>query len=1465
MATGSKRGRKAPPRARQKPLAPRKTADASLKQQLAEARAQQAATAAVLRVIARSRSDVQPVFDAIVRSAARLFGRFASLRIAEPGGLRRRALSHPQLVKRFGLEVIPLDRDSLAGQVVLEGNAKQLMDTRGPDATLYARKHAHKWGYRSNAIAPLKSGSKVIGIISVSSPEPGALSGKQMALLETFADQAVIAIENVRLFNETREALDRQTATAEILKVIASSPTDLQPVFDAIAENAARVCGAEDVLIWRVYGSSARIVAKHGPFRSEDVGHERPLVRGRGERSSGDRSRRRSMFTISQRPKRISRVQGQEACKWGVRTALATPLMREGVSIGAIHCRRMEVRPFTDKQIDLLKTFADQAVIAIENVRLFNETKEALDRQTATAEILKVISSSPTDTQPVFDAIVDACQRLFPGYEIGINLQDEAGGLYLSAVRSPNADALRRFFEQSPTRKAGTGVKLRRTVAHYPDIDAAGVPAEVREGCRVSGVKAIVYAPLVLESRGIGSLWVARTEAHAFADKEIDLLKTFAEQAVIAIQNARLFNETREALERQTATAGILAAMSGSMTDARPVFDAIVRSCSSLFVGSGVTLRLLREGVLQVEANVGMDAGPVPVDRSSGVGACVLDARTIHLPDLEAAVAVFPRIPQLGLKYGFHSGIYAPLLRDGVAIGTIAVLRPEIGGFSDKDVALFNTFADQAVIAIENVRLFNETKEALERQTATAEILSVIASSPSDVQPVFDTVATKSVDLCGGSFGVVTRFDGEQIHIASIKGTASAEAVAKIRAAFPAPPSRRGAASRCILTREVVHMPDVTQDPEYRPGGVAQAGGIQSILAVPLLREGRAIGSVSVARTQRATFTVHQIALLKTFADQAVIAIENVRLFNETKESLERQTATAEILKVIASSPSDVQPVFDAIAEAAVRLIGGFSASVTRIAGDKVQLVALTSTSKSGDEAVRATFPRPISEGPIGKAIASRAPAFRTDTETDPDTAPQIREMARARGYRSLLAVPMLRNGEPIGAIAVTRRAAGAFSSHQTELLQTFADQAVIAIENVRLFNETKESLERQTATAEILKVIASSPSDVQPVFDAIVQSGLKLFPDSAVVVTVSDGDQVRLAAIADADPLHAEQWRKRHQFPLTREYMHAVAILDRRVIDMPDAQAYEGGPLEAGVRNFLATGNRAVTIVPMQRPDAVIGTISVVRRAPGPLTEKQIALLRTFADQAVIAIENVRLFNETKESLERQTATAEILKVIASSPSEVQPVLDAVAERAARICGAPFSDIILVDRGGIRVAAGFGDIARSPRDQFLPLDRSTAMGRSIVDHRAIHVADLLEHGDEYPRGREMALQFGHRTLIAVPLLREGKALGTILVRRTEVRPFDDKEIALLKTFADQAVIAIENVRLFNETKEALEQQTATAEILKVISESPTDTQPVFDAIVQAGLRLFPDASVLLGIPAGGRCAPRRSRMRTRP
>jgi signal transduction histidine kinase len=401
--------------------------------------------------------------------------------------------------------------------------------------------------YRSINFVPLVRDQQGIGVIVLNHAQPGfELSPKQLALVQTFADQAVIAIENVRLFNETKESLDQQTAISEVLRVISSSPSDVKPVLEAVAERATRLCDASSATIYVLEGAVMRRAAFHGPAQLQG-GETLPYTPGTITGRAITEGRPLHAQDVEQQ-RDLYPETWQRAQKLGQHhTMLAVPLLREGKPFGAMFLRRTEVRPFTDKQIALSTTFADQAAIAIQNVGLFNETKEALEQQKASADVLGAISSSIADTKPVFDKILESCQRLFEGNLVGVTLATPDDRVELVAYQGDHQEEMRSIYPMPLSRVSGTGSSiLDQKVVHFADVNDGSAPEQVVKGAKVLGFKSIIFAPMLFEGRGIGAIWVARRLGGQFTDKQIGLLKTFADQAVIAIQNARLFREIQE-------------------------------------------------------------------------------------------------------------------------------------------------------------------------------------------------------------------------------------------------------------------------------------------------------------------------------------------------------------------------------------------------------------------------------------------------------------------------------------------------------------------------------------------------------------------------------------------------------------------------------------------------------------------------------------------------------------------------------------------------------------------------------------------------------------------------------------------------------------------------------------------------------------------------------------------------------
>ena len=1245
------------------------------------------------------------------------------------------------------------------------------------------------------------------------------------------------------------EAMEQQAATSEILGVIASSPSDIQSVLDTLAENAARLCAADDAQILRVEGEVLRRAASFG---SHETAETRPNVRGTvAGRSVIDREVVHVHDIRAAGNQGFLPWRGPAFAIFAIgesRTLLAAPLLREGVAIGTILVRRFEVQPFAESQIALLRTFANQAVIAIENVRLFNELQESLKQQTATSEILGVIASSPTDIQPVLETVAKNAAHLCEATDAQIW---RVQGDRLWRVASFGAMRVMAANEGRPIiRSIITGrAVIDREMVHLHDIATPEAQFEFADSwpfAKETGARTHLVIPLLREGTAIGVIMIRRTEVRPFSDTQIALLKIFADQAVIAIENVRLFKELqernaelREALEHQTATSEVLGIISRSPTDVQPVLDAIVESAAKVCGVDDVHLRLNERNMMVSRAHFGpipILRAEIPIDESNF--RWVREHGTLHIPD----VSEQKNFQELRTERHFRTHLAVPLRQKGELIGLMNARRVEVRPFTAAQIKLLETFADQAVIAIENVRLFKELRErnrdlteALEQQTATSEILRVISSSPTDLQPVFATILANATRLCGTRNAGLYIFDGELLHFAAGHNLPP-DMIAR-QQSNPFRPGRESANRRAALERRTIHVPDVLAAADFDAYGTEanRREGRRSTLAVPLLKEDTLLGVIVTSHYDEVKpFTDNQIKLVETFADQAVIAIENVRLFKELQErnrdlteALEQQTATSEVLRVIASSPTELQPVLDTLIANAVKLSGATQGHIRQYDGELLRPVAHYGESPEQVALLQRTARKPAPENTTGRAFLERKPIHILDAQLGPrQPGLALRDWAR-----TMLAVPLLREGTPIGVITIWRDFVEAFTDRQIGLVQTFADQAVIAIENVRLFQELKESLEQQTATSEILGVIASSPTDIQPVLDIVAENAARLCDATDALIHRIDGDQLR--PVANYGPLPRRGGRE--SIPIVRDHIPARVIIDRQTLHIDDLAAVPEIDLPAGFARRV--GVRTVLATPLLREGIPIGAIHLRRTEVRPFTEKQIKLLETFAAQAVIAIENVRLFKEIqernaelREALEHQTATAEVLGIISRSPTDVQPVLDAIVESAARVCGIDDVVLRLRDADSFVPRAHFGPI---PVNR-IEISIDEPQNRWMRENGTLHVADVRAQS-EFPT---LGSASGYRTLLATPLHQQGEFIGMLNARRTSVRPFTPAQIKLLETFADQAVIAIENVRLFNELKESLEQQTATSEILGVIASSPTDIQPVFDTIVKNAARL---------------------------
>ncbi len=1418
--------------------------------------AREGATRDVLETISRSRDDEAPVFQTILENTARLCETdVATLSLLNEAGTHLEYAAHfgDQLATyKVGVDRWSLDSNLQIAESVREARVIHNVDLRETDHYIngdpWRRQLVDEEGVRSFLTVPLMStNGDPVGVIGIYRREVRPFTQDEISLVEGFAAQAVIAIDNTRQMKELHTQLERQVATQEVLSVISKSRDNDARVFEAVLRQATEICDADQaaLVLVNAAGTHIQLAGAWGHDRTDvELGEEWPLD-GSVTAAAAIRNCKvvrvediaDTEFYRSGDPTAVTMVEVE-----GIRSRVVVPLMQEEQAIGAIAVSRREVRPFSDPDVQFIEEFAKHAVIAIENTRQFREVQERLEREKASREILEVISHSRDDERPVFQSILENSSRLCKAPLAFLCIADHERGLATIPANigaRTDFDQALKDFEEPLTRTELIAIRpmIDGQVIRMDDIADDPLYFKDRDPKRVQmveieGARSVLAVPLMKNGTGLGVIVLYRREVAPFSDDDVALVQTFAAQAVIAMENVRQFREVQDrtaevtqALEYQTATSDVLSVISRSPNEIEPVLEEILRVASRICEPKYAAISILNPEDNLYHTDIMLDfdsdfmkfmkANPVPAGHGSGIGQTAARGETVYYKDTEAEEYEWKEAARIG-KYRSLLGV--PLLKGKVVVGVIVLCHDTVSPFSSKQISLLETFAAQAVIAINNTQLFEEVQartaeaeETLKYQTATSEVLDVISRSPNDLPPVLDAILEVSSRICSPEYAFFAMRDADDGLYRVVMSHNVSEAFLKYLTDNPIAPEEGSCIGRAALHGKTVYIEDTRNDPTYTWKQAAEIGDYLTTLGVPLVKNGRTLGVIVMAHRQASAFSAKQISLLETFASQALIAINNTRLFEEVQrrtaeveEALQYQTATTEVLEVISRSPDALEPVLEtllAVSSRICRLQDAFVA-LKKPEDGKYHFFAGHNVSAKFADFLKAHPFEPGETSATARALLHRKADYVEDTQADPNYDPLLK--SNLEGYRSVLSVPLIRDGDTIGVISMGSRTTAAFDEKQIKQMETFASQAIIAIQNSQLFNDTQTALARQTASADVLRVISESPTDTKPVFEKIVGLATTLIDCDLAIAIQANRTEIWQVAVATPEGVEEVTWSDR--LPIDPEdNLPSWTIKSGKTLHMPNWR-YDELP-RRDKKIFREKGFKSSLMVPLMRGKDCFGNLVFIRKTPKGFTEDEVSIAESFADQAIIALENVRLFNETQASLARQTASADILRVISQSPDDIKPVFEAIAEAGVRLVSSDMVAAMTAQDNTFEVLARVSaeGVATLEGNQSFPIDpdpMSSFPAQVLHQKKMLHLPDwdTLELS---PFEQITYDRHGVRAALLLPLMKGSVCLGVLVFARKTVGAFTKDEIDLAYSFADQAVIAIENVRLFREAEEA--------------------------------------------------------------
>jgi len=1220
-----------------------------------------------------------------------------------------------------------------------------------------------------------------------------------------------LLIENARLAKAGQERVAELQIINSIQQGLAAK-LDFQSIVDLVGDKLRSVFNTPDLgITW--YNEKDNLVNylyfyEHG--ERMEIEPRTPSPGGIFERMQ--KTRRPVIWNSEQEGDAISPViPGTDNSKSGV----SLPIISSDRVLGIIQVENYErENAYGESEVRLLTTIAASLGTALESARLFDETQRLLkitEERNAELAIINSVQAAlaaELNIQGIYDAVGDKIREIFNQMDVGIRIYDPQTNM----LHFPYSyESGKRIAIESSKLDPGKGftshiIRTRETIVINENM---AQEMEKYESYTLPGTKlekSIVMVPLVAgdQVRGLIDL-VDMEHEHAFSESDVRLLQTLANSMSVALENARLFNETQRLLkitEERNAELAIINSVQAALAaelNIQGIYDAVGDKIREIFHNTDMNIRIY-------EPQTNLLHFPYMYENGER-----LTVESIQLTDkgftsyvlrTRETVVINENLLEEEKQYDSYtlpgtdsekSVVFVPLVTGEQARGLINLASFEEHAFSESDVRLLQTLANSMSVALENARLFDETQRLLKITEERAEELAIINSvqqglaSKLDMQAIFELVGDKIRDMFDSHTMLIGAFDHE-------KQTSTVPYVFEEgqRVTDPEVIPFSPMVKRLIATREpvVINQNSIEESKRY---GLTVIEGTQpprSLIFVPYGTGTQVNGYFSLQNLERENaFTESDVRLLQTLAGSMGIALENARLFNAEQQRVAELGAISTVTQALVAE-TDLDNMIQLIGSQTREI---FNADIAYLALLDPQTEIIHFPYQYGEDLI----PLKIGQGLTGRIIQSgEVLLFNRDLDEESMTRGINRIGRRARSY---LGVPIKSGRETLGVLSVQNtQHEGVFNEDSVRLLSTIAANAGAAIHTTQLHAETRRRAREMATLAEVGRDISSS-LNAATVLESIATHALELF-DGELSALFLPEDNGRIFRAITAVGKNADEIRN-ETIQFGEGILGSIARNKAGEI-VNDADNDSRAVTVAGTERFP---DEHMLAVPLLANDELKGLMSVWRTGKGlEFTEFELEFLNNLARQAVIAIQNTQFFAEITENLEQQTATSEILRVIASSPTDVQPVLEVVTQFAARLCEANDVQIYKVDGGLLRQVAHYGPLPALVDGETLPLVPGLVTGRAVLERRTIHIKDIYQLTEaEYPDSLALQKRLGHRTTLSTPLLREGVAIGAIVVRRNEVHPFSQKHITLLGSFADQAAIAIENVRLFNEAQEA--------------------------------------------------------------